>query len=94
MNKNGVMMGNANGTFRPQENVTRGEIAVLMTRLDDQLEKFPEKEVRGTVSQVTNSTITIKTDGGYETLTVGDDCLIFWGGNNAELKDIFTLRSN
>ncbi|ATW25956.1 S-layer homology domain-containing protein [Candidatus Formimonas warabiya] len=77
LKSNGMMTGNEDGTFRPLENVTRGEFAVLMARLDEKLGKLPEKEVQGTVSQVTTSTITIKTDSGYETLTVGEDCLIF-----------------
>lgn len=85
---NGLMEGNENGTFRPMDNVTRGEMAALMAKLDEKTEKLPDKEIRGTVSQVTQSTVTIKTADGYETLIVDEDSFIFLTDGKGNLEDI------
>ena len=37
--KNGIMNGNANGTFAPKNNATRAEVATLFVRLLGVLEK-------------------------------------------------------
>jgi hypothetical protein len=85
---NGIMEGSEDGSFRPTANVTRGEMAALMARLDEKINKLPHKAIRGTVSQVTQSTVTVKTPEGYETLIVDDDCLIFLKDGKGELSDL------
>lgn len=85
---NGIMEGSEDGSFRPTANVTRGEMAALMARLDEKINKLPNKAIRGTVSQVTQSTVTVKTPEGYETLIVDDDCLIFLKDGKGELSDL------
>ncbi|HHT62496.1 MAG TPA: S-layer homology domain-containing protein [Clostridia bacterium] len=84
---NGIMEGSEDG-FRPLANVTRGEMAALMARLDEKINKLPHKAIRGTVNQVTQSTVTVKTPEGYETLIVDDDCLIFLKDGKGALSDL------
>jgi hypothetical protein len=84
---NGIMEGSEDG-FRPLANVTRGEMAALLAKLDEKINKLPDKAVRGTVSQVTQSTVTVKTPEGYETLIVDDDCLIFLKDGKGALSDL------
>ena len=85
---NGLMQGNEDGTFKPLANVTRAEMAALMAKLDEKMGKLPDKRVQGTVSQVTQSTITVKTADGYETLIVDEDCFIFLNGGKGNFTDI------
>ncbi|MEL7564766.1 MAG: S-layer homology domain-containing protein [Dehalobacterium sp.] len=91
LKSDGVMEGNENGRFRPLDNVTRGEMAALMAKMDEKLGKFPDKEIKGTVSQVTQSTVTIKTDDGYETLIVDENSYIFLKEGKGVLEDIIPL---
>ncbi|MGI6685680.1 MAG: S-layer homology domain-containing protein [Bacillota bacterium] len=85
---NGLMEGNEDGTFRPLANVTRGEMAVLMAKLDEKMGKLPDKEIKGTVSQVTQGSITVKTTNGYKTLILDEDCFVFLKDGEGELADI------
>jgi len=91
LKENGLMEGNENGTFRPRANVTRGEMAALMAKLDEKMGKLPDKEIKGTVSQVTQSTVTIRTVDGYETLVVDGDSFIFLKDGKGVLTDIVPL---
>lgn len=84
----GIMMGNSDGTFKPQENVTRAEMATLMARLDAYLMKLPEKEISGYVTEVKSSSITVKTDDKLERLTVKENCYIYLDGKSDYLNNI------
>jgi len=84
----GIMMGNSDGTFKPLQDVTRAEVAALMARLDSYLKRLPENEIRGTVVQTLNSTITVNTTDGAGNLYVPPDAFIFAGGQETSLESI------
>ncbi|MGI6713154.1 MAG: S-layer homology domain-containing protein [Bacillota bacterium] len=84
----GIMTGNADGSFKPMQNLTRAELAVLIARLDEHLNKLPEKEIRGIVSQVKENSISLTSEDGTQMLTVSGDTYIFIDGKEAALKDI------
>lgn len=86
LKEKGIMAGNADGSFRPQEQVTRAEFATLMARLDACLQKNTTKEVRGTISQITGNTIKINTGSGSVSLLIGDNARIYFNGKTTSLN--------
>lgn len=84
----GIMTGNADGSFKPMQNLTRAELAVLIARLDEHLNKLPEKEIRGIVSQVKENSISLTSEDGTQMLTVSGNTYIFIDGKEAALKDV------
>lgn len=89
--ENGIMEGNEKGSFRPNDNVTRAEMAILMAKLDEKMGKLPNQEIKGTVSQSTGSTLTIRTVDGYETLVVDQNSFIFLKDRKGTIEDIGIL---
>jgi len=75
----GLVKGYSNNTFRPNQPVTRAELAALLDRTGDQM---PDNTaVAGTLSAVNASALSIKkNDGTQVTLALDPNAFIFRGG--------------
>ncbi|GKX31215.1 hypothetical protein SH1V18_36950 [Vallitalea longa] len=70
--------------FNPNSNLTRAEMAVLFSRLDNKIDSDEEEVEMGEFVQVADDIITIRDDYGYERYLLGDDVIIY----NIEGKEI------
>lgn len=90
--RHGLLLGYPDNTFRPLAAITRAEMALLLTRVDDRLgERAPrEGQIRGTIQAVSEDegTVTVKALHGEMTLKVATDAAIFVDGEAAELSDL------
>ncbi|WP_248923902.1 S-layer homology domain-containing protein [Paenibacillus hamazuiensis] len=77
----GLINGFEDNTFRPNQPVTRAQIAALLDRAGEQLPGSVDGLVTGTVAApVTNNTLTIVSGGQTSTLTIDANAFIFRGG--------------
>src|SRR5690606_9014842 len=76
----GIMTGDASGAFRPLDQVTRAEMAVLLSRLDAKLQKLGSNTLKGevySVSPAANSVLVQVSPGQIITVPVAPDAFIF-----------------
>ncbi|MCC2686630.1 MAG: S-layer protein, partial [Paenibacillaceae bacterium] len=77
----GLINGFEDNTFRPNQSVTRAQIAALMDRAGDQMPGSADGLVNGTVTApVTNNVLTITSNGQTNNLTLDPNAFIFRGG--------------
>ncbi|BDG61587.1 S-layer homology domain-containing protein [Caldinitratiruptor microaerophilus] len=91
--RRGLVLGYPDDTFRPNQPVTRAEMALLLTRTDDQLgDLVPARQntIRGTLKAVDagDGVITVEARSGELTLEVASNAAIFVDGKPAELGDL------
>lgn len=86
----GLITGYNDNTFRPNQTVTRAELAALLDRADEQL---PEEEsaqaISGSLTGIKGSTLTVKkADGTSVSLTLASDVFIFRNDKKVAVSDL------
>ncbi|AYO29522.1 S-layer homology domain-containing protein [Biomaibacter acetigenes] len=86
----GLMKGDDKGLFKPQNPITRAEMAVLVNRLDGTLEPEDKNELVGTVEDVNieELTITIKNSFGEKTYDVLKNTPVYIDGKYRDMEDL------
>lgn len=80
-----IMVGLPGNAFKPNDNITRAQITVLLSRLIDDgwANPYPKRWMKGTLSAYDKSTRTITLQlGGYTVIDkiLAEDCQVFRGG--------------
>lgn len=91
--RRGLVLGYPDNTFRPNQPVTRAEMALLLTRTDDRLgDRVPVRQntIRGTLKAVDadDGVVTVEARSGELTLELAKNAAIFLDGKSAELEDL------
>lgn len=91
--RRGLILGYPDNTFRPTQPVTRAEMALLLTRTDDQLGNLVparQNSIHGTLKAVdaNDGVIEVEARSGELTLDVATNVAIFVDGKPAELEDL------
>ncbi|NRF96028.1 S-layer homology domain-containing protein [Paenibacillus frigoriresistens] len=95
----GLVNGFEDNTFRPNQSVTRAEIAALLDRAGGQLPNSDDGLIAGTVSAlVNNNVLTITTSSGQQNLTLDPNVFVFRGGARVsasalQVGDVVRTRS-
>ncbi len=99
----GLMVGDDSNNFNPKNNINRAEMAVLSTKTYNKLQNVGSdttesgtttttttnnEQVVGTVTDVSDDSITVDVDGTERTITVSDSTTIIYNGDSGELSDI------
>ncbi|HHW01780.1 MAG TPA: S-layer homology domain-containing protein [Thermoanaerobacterales bacterium] len=86
----GLMQGDDRGRFKPQDPITRAEMAVLVNRLDGTLEPEGKNQLIGTVEDVDIDAliITIKNDFGEKTYDIKENAPVYIEGKYRDLEDL------
>ncbi|GAW92429.1 S-layer homology domain-containing protein [Calderihabitans maritimus] len=87
----GIFRGDASQTFRPNDPITRGEMAVILARLDDQLKKLEGKVQKGEVfsKSPSASVIILKTaDGVYRSVSVDNNVFVYREGQRISWTEL------
>ncbi|MGI6066892.1 MAG: S-layer homology domain-containing protein [Bacillota bacterium] len=93
LREQGLMTGNADGTFQPLQNVTRAEMAVLMAKLDRMMNRIDVNEIKGFVKEVGTNSLVITTGDGQGTIPLADDVYVFLEGKRSSLSDLLPWDS-
>lgn len=73
----GIMKGN-NDRFNPMGTLTRAEMAVLFSRLDDKVEnEVDDSEIKGTIKDVEDDEISVRVDGETKSYEVDEDVVVY-----------------
>lgn len=91
--REGVMKGLPDGRFNPGGKVTRGEMATILSRLDDRLENsLDSRETRGTLIGLTPTgaqSITVRlSDGSVRTMGLSQGCVIYRGTTKLSISQL------
>jgi hypothetical protein len=95
----GLVNGFEDNTFRPNQEVTRAEIAALLDRAGNQLPTNSDGLVTGTVAAaVSNNVLTLTNAGQTENLTLDSNAFIYRGGTQVsssalQAGDVVKTRS-
>lgn len=86
----GLMQGDNKGLFKPQDPITRAEMAVLVNRLDGTLEPEDKNKLAGTVEDIDEEdlTITIKNSYGEKTYDIIDNVPVYIDEKYRDLEDL------
>lgn len=89
----GLLEGFPDGTFRPDEGLTRAQLAALLARVSPWREWLSEREVRGLVSEVSpgeEPVVVLRVAGsdGVRRYPVSPDALVLVGGRAAPLAEV------
>ncbi|MDI3480433.1 MAG: hypothetical protein PWQ97_88 [Tepidanaerobacteraceae bacterium] len=86
----GLMKGDDRGLFKPQEPISRAEMAVLASRLDGTLEQEDENLLVGIIKDVDTEelTITITNSYGEKTYDIIENAPVYIDEKYRELKDL------
>ncbi len=85
----GLISGYDDNTFRPNRPVTRAELAALLDRTDGRIPDQQRTVVKGTVEEVTSSSIKVeKEDDQTQTLSFADNAVIYRDGKKVSATDI------
>ncbi|PWW07387.1 S-layer family protein [Paenibacillus cellulosilyticus] len=89
----GIITGYSDNTFRPNQQVTRAELAALLDRTDSQLPDSEDTDIQaitGTLkASVSNNSLTVvKSDNTEKTLTIDPNVFIFRDNKKASLSDL------
>jgi hypothetical protein len=88
INKLGLMSG-YNKLFNPMKNLTRAEMAILFSRLDNKVETEEDEVEMGKFSQINNGIITIKKDNETERYLLSENVIVYdLEGKEITLNDI------
>ncbi|CCO09248.1 S-layer homology domain-containing protein [Desulforamulus hydrothermalis] len=94
----GIMSGFPDGTFRPQHQVSRGEMAALLAKLYDQgwLKTDAKRKVEGWVAAVAPGKngleIQINSLKGTQKITAAAGCPAYWQGHPVPLQQVVNYR--
>jgi len=92
INKMGLMIGD-NGIFNPMGTLTRAEMAVLFSRLDDKVDNdLDESEYKGTIESISSSKIKINVDEEILTFFINQDDVKVY--KNDKKVSFSTLKEN
>jgi Predicted alternative 3-dehydroquinate synthase len=86
----GIITGYNDNSFRPNQQVTRAELAALLDRTDSQLPNQDDTAVTGTLkAAVSNNSLTVvKADKTEKTLSIDPNVFIFRDNKKAALGDL------
>lgn len=86
----GIITGYNDNTFRPNQQVTRAELAALLDRTDSQLPDQDSTAITGTLkAAVSNNSITVvKADKTEKTLAIDPNVFVFRDNKKAALTDL------
>lgn len=87
----GLMVGDSNNKFKPQEPINRAEMAVMLNRLDDSLENEDKDKLVGAIKDIDlkKLTITIQNSFGTKIYDVKEDTVVY---SNKKYRDLEDLR--
>ncbi len=88
INDLGIMKGDDKDRFNPMGPLTRAEMAVLFSRLDNKVDSDVDEEVTGIVYGIDDEIIKIKVDGDYETYDVNEDVVVYEDEDRTDYDDI------
>jgi len=83
----GIMSGSG-GKFNPNDNVTRAEMAVVLTNLDRKLQAFRAAEVRGRVQGISSQLGVAESDGRVRQIAPADQLLVFRDGRTISWREL------
>lgn len=86
----GLMKGDNNNKFKPNEPITRAEMAVMLNRLDENLEQDDENKLVGTIKDIDldDLTITIQNSSGTTTYDLLEKTPVYVNGRYRSLEDL------
>jgi hypothetical protein len=87
----GIMSGDTSGAFRPMAPVTRAEMAAVLTRVDEKVNKLAANSIKGEVFSVSPSARSLLVqDAGANivTIPVAEQALLYRGGKQVSLDKI------
>lgn len=89
VNELGLMQGNPQKTFNPMGTMTRAEMAVLFSRLDDKVDSdVDDEEIVGVVDRVYEGNLVLKIDGELRFFVVDENAIIYDGEERIDFSDI------
>lgn len=68
--KEGIMSGDAGGSFRPNGEVTRAEMATMLARIDDKLKKLTGNTVKGEIFSGPSNNSLLLTEGSGQVVNI------------------------
>jgi len=83
-----IMEGDNNKKFNPMGTLTRAEMAVLFSRLDDKIDTNKEESVSGEVYRVYDDEILVKVRGVTKTYDVDNDVRVYENRKRIDYDDI------
>ncbi|QIB27701.1 S-layer homology domain-containing protein [Caloranaerobacter azorensis] len=88
-NELGLMNGDPQKRFNPMGTMTRAEMAVLFSRLDDKVDSdVDDKEIIGVVDDVYEQNLVLKIDKELKAFTVNENTIIYNGEKRIDFSDI------
>ncbi len=90
----GILTGNTDGSFKPEDSITRAQMAAVLSRLEEKVDIERDNIVKGEVFgfSVSDNRLTIrKPDSKLKQYTLADDALIFRGTEAIGLDDLRAL---
>jgi len=86
----GLMKGDDHNRFKPNDPITRAEMAVMLNRLDESLNKEDENKLVGTIKDIDleNLTITIQNSSGTKTYDLLEKTPVYVNGRYRSLEDL------
>ncbi len=86
----GIMQGDDKDRFNPMGSLTRAEMAVLFSRLDNKVDSDIDEEITGVVYDIDDDVIEIKVDGEYESYDISEDVIVYEDDERIDYDDIDT----
>ncbi|NLZ54712.1 MAG: hypothetical protein GX892_16535 [Thermoanaerobacteraceae bacterium] len=85
-----LMKGDNNNKFKPNDPITRAEMAVMLNRLDESIEQEDENQLIGTIEDIDleDLTITIQNSSGTKTYDLLEKTPVYVNGRYCSLDDL------
>lgn len=84
-----IMAGSSDGNFNPNDPLTRAQIASVLNRVDNHLQKLTSTTVKGKVFGISSSVLTIENASGViEPINLASNVLVFRAGGISELTSL------
>lgn len=83
-----LMTGNTDGTFKPLQNVTRAEMAVLIAKLDRMMNQLDANEIKGFIKEVDADSMVVSTGDGQGLISLSKNAYVFLDGKRTELSGL------
>ncbi|WP_366923762.1 S-layer homology domain-containing protein [Metallumcola ferriviriculae] len=85
----GIFNGNPDGTFKPHKAVTRAEMALLLGRLDENIENpADEDEVKGILEDLDEDVMELTLEGKSGVYDINEDVAVFRNNRGVDLDDL------